>query len=68
MEPGTLGGLSASGGFVAPPTMEMFVENWSTTGYARGFLLFVALSITGLLLTATPCAFSKPDPREPERE
>lgn len=48
---GWVGGLGAFGGFVVPPTMGMFVGNWGTAGYARGFLDFVALSIACLLLT-----------------
>jgi NNP family nitrate/nitrite transporter-like MFS transporter len=49
---GWVGGIGAFGGFVVPPTMGMFVGHWGTAGYARGFLVFVALSIACLILTA----------------
>lgn len=50
---GWVGGLGAFGGFAVPPTMGLLVELLGTTGYARGFLVFVALAGICLLLAMT---------------
>jgi MFS transporter, NNP family, nitrate/nitrite transporter len=47
---GWVGGLGAFGGFAVPPTMGLFVELSGAPGYARGFLVFVALTLLCLLL------------------
>jgi NNP family nitrate/nitrite transporter-like MFS transporter len=52
---GIVGGLGAFGGFVIPLLLGLFVKYDSTAGYARGFGVFLALSILaaggiGLLL------------------
>ncbi|MEE4608945.1 MAG: MFS transporter [Desulfobacteraceae bacterium] len=52
---GIVGGLGAFGGFVIPLLLGLFVKYDSAAGYARGFGVFVALSILavggiGLLL------------------
>jgi NNP family nitrate/nitrite transporter-like MFS transporter len=48
---GWVGGLGAFGGFLLPPLMALFVQHGGDHGYARGFLVFVALSLTALGLS-----------------
>jgi NNP family nitrate/nitrite transporter-like MFS transporter len=46
---GWVGGLGALGGFVIPPIMGLFVEAYGKTpGYARGFTVYVGLSLLSL--------------------
>ena len=47
---GWIGGLGAFGGFALPPLMGAIAGKYGTEGYARGFLVFVALSIVNLLI------------------
>jgi len=47
---GWIGGLGAFGGFVLPPLMGEIAGKYGTEGYARGFLVFVALSLINLLI------------------
>ncbi|MBE3587448.1 MAG: MFS transporter [Thermoanaerobacteraceae bacterium] len=49
---GWVGGLGAFGGFVFPPLMGLFVQLEGSTGYASGFIIFVALALVsmGILL------------------
>jgi hypothetical protein len=42
---GCVGGLGAFGGFLLPPVMGLFVQRAGDSGYARGFLVFVAFSL-----------------------
>ncbi len=49
---GWVGGLGAFGGFVVPPAMGLFVQLQGPAGYARGFIVFAALALAGLLLAA----------------
>jgi NNP family nitrate/nitrite transporter-like MFS transporter len=49
---GWVGGLGAFGGFAIPPLMGHAVSRWGHSGYAYGFLTFVALALVALLLTA----------------
>ncbi|MBU2851107.1 MFS transporter [Acidithiobacillus ferrivorans] len=49
---GWVGGLGAFGGFAVPPLLGWFAERWGTIGYARGFLVYVALAIVSLGLAA----------------
>lgn len=42
---GIVGGLGAFGGFVIPPVMGTFVKYGGPAGYARGFSVFLALSL-----------------------
>ncbi len=55
---GWVGGLGALGGFAVPPLLGYFVEMMGPTGYARGFAVYIGLSILGLLtigiLRSTP--------------
>jgi NNP family nitrate/nitrite transporter-like MFS transporter len=47
---GIVGGLGALGGFVIPILMGLFVRSFASAGYALGFSIFLAGSITSLLL------------------
>ena len=47
---GWIGGLGAFGGFALPPIMGTIVGKYSEIGYARGFLVFVALSAINLII------------------
>jgi NNP family nitrate/nitrite transporter-like MFS transporter len=47
---GWIGGLGAFGGFVMPPVFGSIASRMGDIGYARGFLVFVVLSVLGLLL------------------
>lgn len=49
---GIVGGLGAFGGFVIPPLMGLFVKIGGPAGYARGFIVFLGLSLLALLLFA----------------
>lgn len=48
---GWVGGLGALGGFAVPPLLGQFVEWFGPVGYARGYVVYVALAILSLLLT-----------------
>lgn len=47
---GWVGGLGAFGGFVLPPVMGAIAGEWGDMGYARGFLVFVGLSVLNLFI------------------
>ena len=47
---GWIGGLGAFGGFALPPVMGAIAGKYGAAGYARGFLVFVALSVINLLI------------------
>jgi NNP family nitrate/nitrite transporter-like MFS transporter len=47
---GWVGGLGAFGGFALPPIMGAIAGSLGATGYARGFLVFVALALVNLLI------------------
>ncbi len=47
---GWIGGLGAFGGFAIPPVMGAIAGKYGATGYARGFLVFVALALIDLLV------------------
>lgn len=49
---GWIGGLGAFGGFVLPPVMGTIAGLLGTIGYARGFMVFVALAIIDLVIIA----------------
>lgn len=42
---GWVGGLGAFGGFVIPPIMGAFVDDFSKPGYAYGFSVFIVLAL-----------------------
>ncbi|HPE23274.1 MAG TPA: MFS transporter [Bacteroidales bacterium] len=47
---GWIGGLGAFGGFAIPPVMGAIAGRYGVTGYARGFIVFVALALIDLLI------------------
>ncbi|MDX9903579.1 MAG: MFS transporter [Bacteroidales bacterium] len=47
---GWIGGLGAFGGFAIPPVMGAIAGRQGVTGYARGFIVFVALALINLLI------------------
>ena len=47
---GWVGGLGAFGGFALPPIMGAIAGQYGKAGYARGFLVFVILSVINLLI------------------
>jgi NNP family nitrate/nitrite transporter-like MFS transporter len=47
---GWVGGLGAFGGFAIPPLMGTIVQVQGTEGYANGFVVFIFLAATSLLL------------------
>lgn len=47
---GIVGGLGAFGGFVIPPLMGVFVKAYGNSGYARGYMVFVVLSLAALVV------------------
>lgn len=47
---GWIGGLGAFGGFAIPPVMGAIAGRQGVTGYARGFIVFVALALIDLLI------------------
>jgi NNP family nitrate/nitrite transporter-like MFS transporter len=47
---GWVGGLGAFGGFALPPIMGAIAGEFGIIGYARGFLVFVALSIINIII------------------
>ncbi|NLA48530.1 MAG: MFS transporter, partial [Bacteroidales bacterium] len=47
---GWIGGLGAFGGFALPPLMGAIAGKYGAEGYARGFLVFVVLSVVNLLI------------------
>ncbi len=42
---GWVGGLGAFGGFAVPPVLGVFVDRMGQIGYARGFIVYIALAI-----------------------
>ncbi len=47
---GWVGGLGAFGGFALPPVMGAIAGRYGEMGYARGFLVFVVLTVINLLI------------------
>ncbi|MFC7139745.1 nitrate/nitrite transporter [Halosimplex aquaticum] len=47
---GLVGGLGAFGGFVIPPALGVFVDLHGPSGYATGFVVFVALALGSVAL------------------
>lgn len=47
---GWVGGLGAFGGFALPPVMGLIAGAYGDIGYARGFIVFVALSAMNMLI------------------
>lgn len=47
---GWVGGLGAFGGFALPPVMGAIAGKYGEIGYARGFVVFVALAVIDLVI------------------
>jgi len=48
---GWVGGLGAFGGFVVPPILGLFVQNYGITGYSRGFIVYIILSMVAIIIS-----------------
>ncbi len=48
---GWVGGLGAFGGFVVPPILGVFVDIFGQIGYARGFIVYVALALIAISIS-----------------
>ncbi|WP_457622064.1 MFS transporter [Persephonella sp.] len=48
---GWVGGLGAFGGFVVPPILGLFVQNYGVIGYSKGFIVYVLLSIIAIIIS-----------------
>ena len=48
---GWVGGLGAFGGFVVPPILGVFVDVFGQIGYARGFIVYVALALIAISIS-----------------
>jgi NNP family nitrate/nitrite transporter-like MFS transporter len=46
---GIIGGLGAFGGFALPPILGILVRLNGDTGYSQGFVVFLSLSLLGLV-------------------
>ncbi len=49
---GWVGGLGAFGGFVVPPILGLFVQNYGVLGYSRGFVVYIMLAMVAILISA----------------
>ncbi len=58
---GWIGGLGAFGGFALPPIMGAIAGKYGDVGYARGFLVFVILSVINLLIIYSLISKKKKD-------
>ena len=48
---GLIGGLGAFGGFLIPPVLGLFVDVFGVSGYATGFVVYLALGVFGVGLS-----------------
>ena len=49
---GWVGGLGAFGGFVVPPILGLFVQNYGVVGYSKGFIVYIALAVFAIIISA----------------
>ena len=49
---GWVGGLGAFGGFVVPPILGLFVQNYGVIGYSRGFIVYIMLAMVAIIISA----------------
>ncbi|SNZ08558.1 MFS transporter, NNP family, nitrate/nitrite transporter [Persephonella hydrogeniphila] len=49
---GWVGGLGAFGGFVVPPILGLFVEAHGVLGYSKGFIVYVILAISAIIISS----------------
>ncbi len=48
---GWVGGLGAFGGFVVPPILGIFVQNYGVLGYSKGFIVYSILAFSGIVIS-----------------
>ncbi|RUM59092.1 MAG: MFS transporter, partial [Persephonella sp.] len=48
---GWVGGLGAFGGFVVPPILGLFIQNYGVAGYSKGFLVYIVLSVIAIIIS-----------------
>ncbi len=48
---GWVGGLGAFGGFVVPPILGLFVQNYGVLGYSKGFIVYTILAFSGIIIS-----------------
>jgi len=48
---GLVGGLGAFGGFVVPPLMGMFTDAFGSSGYSKGFIIYVILAVVSIVIS-----------------
>ncbi len=48
---GWVGGLGSFGGFVVPPILGLFVQNYGKIGYSKGFIVYIFLTIMAILIS-----------------
>ncbi|EDP73411.1 hypothetical protein HG1285_12392, partial [Hydrogenivirga sp. 128-5-R1-1] len=48
---GWVGGLGAFGGFVVPPILGIFVQNYGVIGYSKGFIVYVILALIAIIIS-----------------
>ncbi|HUO56629.1 MAG TPA: MFS transporter [bacterium] len=48
---GWVGGLGAFGGFIVPPLLGLFADNYGKEGYAWGFVLYLIFALMGLAVS-----------------
>ncbi len=49
---GWVGGLGAFGGFVVPPILGLFVQNYGVIGYSRGFIVYIVLAMAAIAISS----------------
>ena len=62
---GWVGGLGAFGGFVVPPILGIFVQNYGVAGYSKGFLVYIVLSIIAIVISFVLWKFYGKDINKP---
>ena len=48
---GWVGGLGAFGGFVVPPILGLFVQNYGVVGYSKGFIVYMILTSVAIIIS-----------------
>ena len=62
---GWVGGLGAFGGFVVPPILGLFVQNYGVIGYSKGFIVYVVLAIFAIIISVILWKFYGKDINKP---
>ncbi|AHF98491.1 MFS transporter [Halostagnicola larsenii XH-48] len=50
---GLVSGVGGFGGFIVPPVLGLFVDAQGPSGYATGFVVYLALGLAGIVLATT---------------